>query len=801
MEQNRELALAFDFIEKTNRNVFLTGKAGTGKTTFLQRINKESFKRLVVVAPTGVAAINAKGVTIHSFFQLPFDPFIPGRNNLQRKFGKNKIDIIRSLDLLIIDEVSMVRADVLDAIDEVLRRFKDRNKPFGGVHLLLIGDLQQLSPVVLPHEWQLLKEYYTTTYFFSSKAYQKANILAIELKHIYRQQNQQFIDILNEVRNDKLSAASAALLFKQYQPDFNPEKERGYITLTTHNNRADAINSKELEALNSKPRTYKAKIWGSFGENNYPNSEKLTLKKGAQVMFIKNDSLPEKRYYNGKIGVITALDEDSVTVSCGAGDIIETTTETWENTNYILDSETQEISSEVAGTFEQIPLRLAWAITIHKSQGLTFDKAIIDAEASFAHGQTYVALSRCRTLEGIVLKTPVTETGIISDSKINNFTQTIEENPPGEDELATAKKLFQLDLMAEVFDYYSMLYPIKKVLDVYHANKNILHGNLLQTLETLKEKGIMPLLKVGAAFKNQLVGMSAGIEDPEADEKVQERIKKAVAYFKEQTQEYLIDVLEMLTFSTDNKAVKKDIEKNLKDLENTVALKYKVLQGLTDGFSPQEYLKIRAKAILGTEGAKVKRRNVAASAENEELFEELRLFRLSVSNSEDIPPFQVFTQKSLYEMCEVLPSTKNQLKKVHGMGKVRIEKYGEEILEIIADYCERKKIIPQEEVIGIIKQKKNTKDISLQFFNEGLSVKEIAKKRALAESTIESHLAHFVNEGVLEITELLPEEKITKGLELINNNSFEGLSDLKALAGDDFSYGELKMLVNYSASS
>jgi len=802
MEVNKELDLAFNFIEKTNRNLFLTGKAGTGKTTFLHKIKSESLKRLVVVAPTGVAAINAKGVTIHSFFQLPFEPFIPnatGKNTtIQRKFSKTKINIIKSLDLVIIDEISMVRADVLDGIDEVLRRYKDRTKPFGGVQLLLIGDLQQLSPVVRPNEWQLLKNYYQTTYFFSSLAYQEAAVLPIELKQIYRQQNQEFISILNEIRNDKLSVASAEILNKQYQPDFDPKKAASYITLTTHNNRADAINNRELDKLATKPKEYTANISGDFNEKTYPNSENLVLKKDAQVMFIKNDSSPEKRYYNGKIGTVIHLDDDTITVKCSDDDFIETTYETWENIKYTLDKETKEISNTVEGTYTQIPLRLAWAITIHKSQGLTFDKAIIDAEASFAHGQTYVALSRCKTLEGIVLKTPIKAASIISDVTVSTFTKKLEENEPDEADLQASKKAFQLNLMAEVFDYYSFLYPVQRLISIYHNNKNTLSGNILKPLETLKDKGVTPLLKINTTFKSQLASLSKTIDNPEQDATIQERFKKAIAYFKEYTKQNIAAVLSTLTFATDNKAVSKDFEKQLRDLEDKLAIKTKLLEALSGNFSTENYLKLRAKSILEVSEVKVVKRKIATSTVHEELFEDLRLFRLSVSNSENIPPFQIFTQQSLYEMCELLPSTTKQLKKIHGMGKVRVEKYGEEIIEIINDYTIKNKLSPMQEEVVIKVEKKNTKEISFDFFKEGLSIEEIAAKRALSASTILGHLGHYVSEGVLDITEILSEEKVEKGLKIIKNNTFESLNELKEIAGATFSYTELRILVKYS---
>ena len=496
MQTNPELELALNFIEKTDRNLFITGKAGTGKTTFLHQIKKKSLKRMVIVAPTGVAAINAKGVTIHSFFQMPFGPILPNQiantSNAQRKFSKTKIDIIKSLDIVIIDEISMVRADLLDGIDQVMRRYKNRNKVFGGAQILMIGDLQQLAPVVKPHEWSLLQQHYNTVYFFSSKAYQEANVVSIELKHIYRQKNEDFIKILNEIRTNTLSDASAQILNKNYNPSFSPTKEEGYITLTTHNNRANLINDSELNKLKIKSAFFNAEISGKFSENAYPNAEILELKVGAQVMFLKNDSSTDKRYYNGKIGIITAISKETVTVKCpNEVDEIVTEKETWSNINYSINEETKAIKEEMIGAFSQIPLRLAWAITIHKSQGLTFEKAIIDAEASFAHGQTYVALSRCTSLEGLVLKTPITRSAIINDSTVSVFNESVEENHPDESILNESEKHFQLNLISEILDYQPLLYPITRLIDVFYNNRTSIKGDVIDHLQTIKDEGIV----------------------------------------------------------------------------------------------------------------------------------------------------------------------------------------------------------------------------------------------------------------------------------------------------------------------
>ena len=810
--KNPELDLALNFVERTDRNIFLTGKAGTGKTTFLHDIKNKSLKRLVVVAPTGVAAINAKGVTIHSFFQMPFGPIIPGaqpkQSSFKHKFSRTKIDIIRSLDLLIIDEISMVRADLLDGIDQVLRRYKDRNKVFGGVQVLMIGDLQQLSPVVKPHEWQLLQNHYKNAFFFSAHAFQKCNPVTIELKHIYRQADEKFITILNEVRNNILSAPSAALLNGRYQPDFIAPKDAGYITLTTHNNRANTINEQELNQLNSKSHFYKAYIEGSFNEHAYPTHKNLELKKDAQVMFIKNDSSVEKRYYNGKIGKITYLDEDIIKVKCPTDEHeIEVTYETWENVSYAIDEETKEIKEKISGSFSQIPLRLAWAITIHKSQGLTFEKAIIDAEASFAHGQTYVALSRCKSLEGIVLKTQIKNSSIINDTKVISFTKEVEQNQPDETVLRTSQKQYQLNLINDLFNYYQCIYPLKRIIDVYYQNKTSIAGNIIEIIPTIKDK-IASLLKVSTSFKKQLETLSTDTTNLETDKKVQERIQQAITYYKQFINKELKTPFEAVNFTTDNKQVTKDLNKQLDQFEELISNKLYCLNGLKEHFLVIDYLELRAKAALQkvttpTRSSRKKREEITVT-NHPALFEELRELRHAIANSENLSHFQIFTQKSLFEMCEYFPMTTAQLRKINGMGKVRVEKYGKEILEVIQKYAkehgiESKEIRFTDEDLTEKKprnktSKVNTKQVSLELFKAGKSIDEIAKERAFVSSTILGHLMHFIPTGEVTITDLIPEKKYKELKKIMQEIPFENLSELKEKMDDKFSYSDMRLV-------
>lgn len=802
---NPELELAFNFVEKTNRNIFLTGKAGTGKTTFLQNIKKQSRKRLVVVAPTGVAAINAKGVTIHSFFQMPFGPILPEhdprriKNQFQRKFNREKINIIRSLDLLIIDEISMVRADLLDGIDQVLRKYKSRNQVFGGVQVLMIGDLQQLSPVVKPHEWDLLKNLYENAFFFSSRAFQQSNAIGIELKHIYRQADEKFIGILNEIRNNRLSEVSAKILNERHDPTFSPKENEGYITLTTHNNRANAINEQELQKLKGKTYVFKAKIEGKFNEHAYPTHEKLELKKGAQVMFIKNDSSGEKLYYNGKIGKITAIGKKIITVLCPGDDHeIDVKEETWENSTYIIDEETKEISTDLVGSFTQIPLRLAWSITIHKSQGLTFEKAIIDAEASFAHGQTYVALSRCKSLEGIVLKTPIKSRSIISDQQVNVFTKNVEDNQPDQKELKLSEKAYELNMIADLFNYYEFTYPLKRLVEIYYKNKRAIEGNVLDKATSLKETKIPALMKVSYSFQKQVESISTGEEKVEENTLLQERLQKAMAYFTKFTQEELKAAIDSISFETDNKKVKKDLNAQLDKLNELVDNKLYCLEGLKAGFTVSKYLGLKVDSVM----KKPKKRKSSiqevrgfTSTEHPELFQELKELRHVLAEAEEVAHYQVFTQKSLYEMCTIFPTTFKSLEAINGMGKVRVKKYGKKIVETIQDYVEKNKIEPRKPKETDAKpQKRSGKETSFELFIKGKSMEEIATQQGYVRSTIEGHLASFVESGDLDITDLMDEQKYHELKTVMQKTEYKNFSDLKYKIDDKFRYFELRLV-------
>src|SRR5665647_658961 len=429
IERNEVFDLAYRFVTETSENIFLTGKAGTGKTTFLKYLKENCAKNIIVAAPTGVAAINAGGVTLHSLFQLPFHPFLPTKNNKDEllakiRFNKQRQQLLRKMELLVIDEISMVRCDTMDAIDTILKSVRrNYTTPFGGVQLLCIGDLFQLPPVAQRHEWNILQEYYSSPFFFDSIVIKEQMPLLIELKKIYRQKEDSFVALLNKVRNNNMSVEDFQDLHLRYNPSFRPTIEEKYITLTSHNNQADQINGRELQKLLSLSYKYEAIIEDDFPENNYPADGSLVLKVGAQVMFLKNDVI-SKRYFNGKIGVVKSLDDDEIIVECDGMDI-SVPKETWENSRYVLDKIYGKLQQETLGTFTQFPLRLAWAITIHKSQGLTFEKVMIDAGAAFSSGQVYVALSRCTNLDGIILLSKIPAEAIYSNDNVTKGQQAL----------------------------------------------------------------------------------------------------------------------------------------------------------------------------------------------------------------------------------------------------------------------------------------------------------------------------------------------------------------------------------------
>ena len=726
MEQNSELALAWQFIENTGTHLFLTGKAGTGKTTFLRKLKRESPKRMVVIAPTGIAAINAGGVTIHSFFQIPFAPYVPessfttnGQATYRFRFGKEKINIIRSMDLLVIDEISMVRADLLDAVDEMLRRYRDRHKPFGGVQLLMIGDLQQLAPVVKDEEWQMLKKYYDTPYFFSSRALKQTEYCTIELKTVYRQSDGAFLDLLNRIRENHCDPQVLEALNRRYLPDFQPRKEEGYIRLVTHNYQAQRINNYELEQLPGRSYAFRATIDGKFPEYSYPTDELLELKKGAQVMFVKNDSSGEHRYYNGMIGEITDLSADSIEVR--AKDSTATfllQEEEWANAKYVLDEESKEIVEDIEGTFRQFPLKLAWAITIHKSQGLTFERAIIGASSSFAHGQTYVALSRCKTLEGLVLSAPLSAKAVISDRAVDRFTEEARRNEPDEDRFHSLQRTYFHELLSGLFDFRPLEQSLQRYVRLIDEHLYKLYPKQLAAYKAEAERFHEKVVIVAQKFGMQYNRLIDAAQNYATDETLQERIAAGAGYFKKEMEPQYLVLIKERVLATDNKELKKQLNTAKEELNTLFLLKDDLLAYvIAHGFRTAEYLRQKAILSIGDSALSgkedLKRRGLLDAVEKNirerkkkesaipavqvpsdvlhpELYDRLVAWRNSEAFRLGLPVYTVIQQKAILGISNLLPADKAMLVRIPYFGKKGVEKYGDIILEMVHGYRKEK---------------------------------------------------------------------------------------------------------------
>lgn len=609
--RNNEMNLAWLYVEGTQTSVFLTGKAGTGKTTFLRKLRELLPKRMVVLAPTGVAAINAGGQTIHSFFQLSFSPFVPGMKredeNKYYRMSKEKKNLIRTMDLLVIDEVSMVRADLMDAIDDMLRRHRNGALPFGGVQLLLIGDLQQLAPVAKDDEWALLSQHYATPYFFSSHALQQLQYVTVELKHIYRQQDQTFVNLLAAIRENRADAAVLSQLNQRYIPNFIQPQGEEWIHLTTHNRTAQQFNDTCMQRIAAPPVVFRATVEGTFPEMSYPADENLMLKVGAQVMFLKNDTSPEKRYYNGKIGKVVEISPRGLIVQVKREDDsaevlnISVPIETWENKRYIIDEETKEIREETEGTFKQYPLRLAWAITIHKSQGLTFQHAVLDVNRSFAHGQVYVALSRCRTLEGLVLSAPLTASSIISDNQVDNFINTaLTDNETTASSLPRRRFEYFYQLLQEQFSFSDIIYELENITRVTQKHLANAHPQYAQLLATAHTRLAAEVTAVAAKFKTQYDGLISKAGATYAkDQALQERCRSAAEYFCRKLKEIMLPLVDSSKLDIGNKAVAKQFESHVDALQLSFDIKVAtLLHTQHHGFTAKDYVSAKAKASI-----------------------------------------------------------------------------------------------------------------------------------------------------------------------------------------------------------
>ena len=696
METNERLDIARRIVGHTGSSLFLTGKAGTGKTTFLRNLRNSTRKRIVVAAPTGIAAINAGGVTLHSFFQLDFGPFIPGmkRNKeMHHRFNKEKIRMIRGMDLLVIDEISMVRADVLDAVDDVLRRYRDRSLPFGGVQLLLIGDLQQLPPVVTEAEREILASSYASPYFFDSHALQQIDYETVELDRVYRQNDMEFLGLLNAIRENRADTAVLARLNSRCDREFDPDDGEGFIRLTTHNYQAVRFNSERMEALRTQPVIYRAEVTGNFPESSYPVDYDLVLKEGAQVMFVKNDTETPRRFYNGMIGHVTELTDTSVTVRpVGSEMDIEVQPMEWKNVRLVINESTREIDEKEDGAFRQFPLKAAWAITIHKSQGLTFDRAIINASASFAHGQAYVALSRCRNLAGLVLNAPLSQSAIICDATVSSFMRN-HSGKPDESHVDMLGKEYSLSSLLQLFNFQPLDAALAGTVRILQENFSRLYPSIVGECVDFASSIKGPVSEVGVRFARQCREIAASAGDL-SDERLQKRIKDAANYFIGQLNRF-DEILEKMPQSHDNRRVELKLRDRLELLSDQLRLKRRLLEVFAEeDFTKDRYLDLKASVLLDNGLYKSPRKKTQAAAKSEYsrdnvnpgLYDALVKWRDAKSLEIGKPAYTVLNNRSLLAVSNYVPRTIDDLLSLPGFGRVTVQKYGAEVLGEIENF-------------------------------------------------------------------------------------------------------------------
>lgn len=702
LRSNDRIELAREFILSTRANIFLTGRAGTGKTTLLRSVIGSLGKRVVIAAPTGVAALNAGGVTLHSLFQLPFGPYLPSLAQsggfVNKRIRKSKLSLIRSIELLVIDEISMVRSDVLDAIDHTLRRLRRSMLPFGGVQLLMIGDVQQLAPICRDEDWEMLREEYSTPYFFGSKALERSQYVTVELNEIFRQSDSHFMELLNAVRENRVTPSILEALNRRCIPDFDPADEDDYIILTTHNNVANSINSKRLGEIRTESFRYEAKVSGSFSESAYPNDQELELKQGAQVMFIKNDLSGDRSYYNGMLGRIVAIDQSGVTVQPKAGGAaIRVESVSWDSIDYEINTDSGEMEEKITGSFSQVPLKCAWAITIHKSQGLSFDRAVIDASSAFAHGQVYVALSRCRSLEGMVLRRPLSMGAIVGEVQIESFCQQVSRNQPTPELLEAYKRDYFSAVLCEIYNFEPMQRLLWDMMSEMTGALSRSYPKLTAALIDYLSSFDKAVVVVGESFQKQIKSAVYQNASYLSDGYIKERLERASEYFVPKL-EPLVSIAEMFTKVEPDSA---ESRKRMADFTNQLTSRLKItldsLELCRKGFSMEQYQSERAKMLAlqslkesGESGGRKERPKAEKSVANDiihpELLDTLKAWRLEEARDISKPAFCVLSNRTLMHIQSELPSTTKALSAIVGMGKVKMERYGDQIVDIVSDY-------------------------------------------------------------------------------------------------------------------
>ena len=736
------------FINQTQKSVFLTGKAGTGKTTLLREIIATTHKSVVVVAPTGIAALNAGGVTIHSMFQLPFGGFIPDNSapqfsenskfetkaTLRRHFRMSAIKraVINNMELLIIDEVSMLRSDLLDAIDFMMQTVRRKSEPFGGVQVLYIGDLLQLPPVVRDEEWRTLKNYYSGKFFFNAHVVQRNPPLYIELDKIFRQTDDQFIAILNNLRNNQITREDLIFLNDYVKPDFDLKSNKGYITLTTHNAKADTMNAQALEDLEGKEIVYKAEITKDFPEKIYPLEANLKLKVGAQVMFVKNDLNLEKRYFNGKIGVVKSIGKQEIIVHFPeTNTTIEVEKFEWENIKYLVNDVTKEIEEEVLGTFVQYPIKLAWAITVHKSQGLTFDKAALDVSQVFMPGQAYVALSRLRSLQGLVLLSPLRMNGISNDQDVMDYA----ENKASEETLAHSlereTKNFIHNYLKDSFDWQDLAQEWRNHFFSYKTDSDnstkAKHADWakkqLETIEQLVDPSRKFVSQINKLFAQEEIDLNF----------IYERIQAAFNYFLQPLDNMVYEILWKI----------EEVQRMSK-----VKTYYDELLELED---------LQTKAVMRLMKAKLLIETVVAG--------------------ETISKEKLSSESIKFYKTRKLETIREEFKKVN----ITLIENDEDIKR----YSSKKKELKN--------PKKSTIQETFELWELKNDIKQIAEIRKLTVTTVEGHFIKLIENQTITINEILDPQKI-KDLEAVFKDYEEdSLNGLMEMYPNQFTWNELKM--------
>lgn len=690
MQLDNQHQIILEYLTQTDKPVFLTGRAGTGKTTFLQYIRRNLGKEMVVVAPTAVAAINAGGVTIHSFFQMPLGPLVPGERGKRqpqpaiRAVNPDKEKMLRRIQLLIIDEISMVRADMLDYIDALLRLVRASSRPFGGVQLLMIGDPYQLPPVA-NNDWEMLNAFYRSPYFFDSRVWRSSGFLTFELSRVYRQSDPVFIAILNSVRDGKVTEQTLAALNGRYfsRPDFDLSD---YITLSTHNNKVREINEQRLAELQAPEHVFSAGISADFPSEAYPAEKELVLKEGAHVMFIKNDSSGKKQYYNGRAARVSRIEHGRVHVvfSDDGSDFI-VAPEIWQNVKYALSETEGKISESSAGTFSQLPLRLSWAVTIHKSQGLTFDKLVVDVRSAFAAGQVYVALSRCRSLDGLVLLQPVSAASVMVAPAVNTFMQNASINAYDGSALAAVQQECLGEAVIDLFDFTVLSECWELALGFMKAN-DLLMGLAGKRIGLVSKLIDTDLMKVAARFRRQeLLTLlnPAGAQDPGA---LSERLSKATGYFSSRLHEAAAEIADLLA-QCDQRSLAPDFHLAAARLRHCVRLKAGIFLKLTQATNAHELVVIATKSLAEYQSANSpakpaapgKKQPVADQALLDKLFE----WRSGIARQRNAEPYTIVSDNVLATIAQKKPGTLSQLAQIKHFGQVKAADFGQDIIRII----------------------------------------------------------------------------------------------------------------------